>query len=89
MSRAFLAEVIHSATGVTRLQSKQAAAEVIDAIVHELKVQKSFSLVGFGTFTVRRTKARKGRNPATGEAMKIKAGKSVRFKASRTLKDSV
>jgi DNA-binding protein HU-beta len=45
--------------------------------------------MGFGQFTVRRTKARMGRNPRTGEKIKIKAGKTIRFKPSPTLRRSV
>ncbi len=50
---------------------------------------RTFGMTGFGTFTVSKRGARKGRNPRTGEAIKIKASKSVRFKAGRTLKNSV
>lgn len=89
MSRARFVEAIQEATGATQAQSKQAAADVIDAIIYDLKHGGSFTLVGFGTFTVRRTKARKGRNPYTQETIKIRAGKTVRFKASRTLKGKV
>ena len=46
-------------------------------------------IFSFGTFSVRKTKARKGLNPRTGEAIKVKAGKTVRFKASPTLKKAV
>jgi DNA-binding protein HU-beta len=46
-------------------------------------------LPSFGTFIVRKTKARKGLNPRTGEPIKVKAGKTVRFKASPTLKKTV
>jgi DNA-binding protein HU-beta len=89
MSRAFIAEVIQEATGASRATSNAAAADVIEAIIRELKREGSFSLPGFGTFRVRKTVARKARNPATGEAIKVRAGKTVRFKASPTLKKSV
>ena len=49
----------------------------------------NFTLPGFGTFRVAKTKARKGLNPRTGEALKIKAGKTVRFRASKVLKQAV
>ncbi|OZB26697.1 MAG: hypothetical protein B7X49_12170 [Acidiphilium sp. 34-64-41] len=51
-----------------------------------MKKSGKFTLPGFGTFTVRKTKARKGVNPRLGTPIKIKAGKTVRFKASPTLK---
>jgi DNA-binding protein HU-beta len=61
----------------------------MQAIVRELKKSGRFTLPSFGTFIVRKTKARKGLNPRTGESIKVKAGKTVRFKASPTLKKVV
>jgi DNA-binding protein HU-beta len=52
----------------------------------EREKEGGFTLPSFGTFTVRKTKARKALNPATGEPVRVKAGKTVRFKASSTLK---
>ncbi len=69
--------------------ANRAAADLIEAIVKELKKSGGFTLPSFGTFTVKKTKARKGVNPRTGEPLKIKAGKTVRFKASPTLKTIV
>lgn len=89
MSRQFIAEVIRESTGVNQLTAHQTANDLIEQIIRALKREGSFQIMGFGTLTVRRTKARKGRNPQTGEAVKIKAGKTVRFKASQTLKHSV
>lgn len=62
---------------------------MIDAIVGELQKIGKFTLPSFGTFTVRKTKARKAVNPRTGEPIKIKAGKKVGFKASPVLKGVV
>jgi DNA-binding protein HU-beta len=59
------------------------------AIVQELKKAGRFTLPGFGTFTVRKTNARMALNPRTGEKIKVKAGKTVKFKASPTLKHAV
>jgi len=89
MSKAFIASVIQQTTALTGAAANRAASGVIDAIVKEMKRIKKFTLPGFGTFTVRKTKARDARNPRTGEAIKINAGKTVRFKASPTLKKSV
>jgi DNA-binding protein HU-beta len=66
-----------------------AVTRIVGAIAKELKKSQKFTLTGFGTFTVKKRGARKGRNPATGEAIKIKAGKSVRFKAGATLKSGI
>ena len=89
MSKAFIASVIQQSMDLTGAAANRAADDLIDAIVKEMKRSKKFTLSGFGTFTVRKTKARDARNPRTGEAIKIKAGKTVRFKASPTLKKSV
>ena len=74
---------------LTGTAANKAASDVIAAIVRELKKNGRFTLPSFGTFIVRKTKARKGLNPRTGEAIKVKAGKTVRFKASPTLKKIV
>ena len=89
MSKAFIAEVIQSSAGITGVAANKAAADLIEAIVKDMKKEGGFTLPGFGTFTVRKTKARKGINPRTGEAIKVKAGKTVRFKASPNLKAAV
>ena len=89
MSKAFIAGVIQDSAGLTGIAANRAAADLIEAIVHELKKNGRFTLPSFGTFIVRKTKARKGLNPRTGESIKVKAGKTVRFKASPTLKRTV
>lgn len=89
MSKAFLAQVIQDSAELTGAAANRAAGAVMDAIVKELKKNGKFTLPSFGTFTVRKTKARKGLNPRTGESIKVKAGKTVRFKASPTLKKAV
>jgi DNA-binding protein HU-beta len=89
MSKAFIAKVIQDSAGLTGTAANRAAGELVGAIVKELKKSGKFTLPSFGTFSVRKTKARKGLNPRTGEAIKVKAGKTVRFKASPTLKKGV
>lgn len=89
MSKAFIASVIQDSANLTGTAANRAAADVIHAIVTELKKNGRFTLPSFGTFIVRKTKARKGLNPRTGEPIKVKAGKTVRFKASPTLKKTV
>ena len=82
------AELIHVVAG--KGLTKKAAAELVDAlfdtVAKSIKKEKRFSYPGFGTWTVRERKARMGRNPQTGEAIKIKASKTVGFKPSATLK---
>jgi DNA-binding protein HU-beta len=89
MSKAFIAQVIQNSTGLTGVASSRTAADLIAAIIGELKNNGKFTLPSFGTFTVRETTARKALNPRTGAAVKVKAGKTVRFKASPSLKTSV
>ncbi len=89
MSKAFLSAVIQESVQCTGVAANVAAGALMDAIVLEMKKSGGFTLPSFGTFTVRKTKARKGLNPRTGEQIKVKAGKTVRFKASPVLKKSV
>jgi DNA-binding protein HU-beta len=89
MSKAFIASVIQSSAEITGVAANRAAADLIEAIVKDLKKNGKFTLPSFGTFTVRKTKARKGVNPRTGAEIKVKAGKTVRFKASPSLKKLV
>src|ERR1700712_5272257 len=89
MSKAFLAAVIQESADLTGVAANRAAADLIAAIVKELKTTGGFTLPSFGTFRVVKTKARKALNPRTGEPVKVKAGKTVRFKVSPTLKKAV
>ena len=89
MSKAFIAAVIQGSIDCTGVAANQAASDLIAAIVKELKREGGFTLPSFGTFTVKKTKARKALNPRTGEVVKVKAGKTVRFKASPNLKKAV
>ena len=73
--------------------SKRLTGDVLDAVFENIskaiKKEKRFAYPSFGTFTVRNRKARKGRNPQTGEEIKIKASKTVGFKPAPTLKSSL
>lgn len=89
MSKAFIAQTIQDSASLTGVAANRAAGDLMAAIIKEMKKNGKFTLPSFGTFTVRKTKARKGLNPRTGEQIKVKAGKTVRFKASPSLKKSV
>jgi DNA-binding protein HU-beta len=73
--------------------SKAAATRAIDAVISgittTLKNNDSVTLVGFGTFSVGKRAARTGRNPRTGDEIKIKAAKVPKFRAGKALKDAV
>ncbi len=87
--RQHLINVIQSGTGCTAVAARETMIALLGTITTSLKKNQRVQLAGFGTFTVSKRAARKGVNPRTGEAIKIKASKSVRFKAGRTLKNSV
>jgi len=73
----------------TKKEAAAAVDTVLDSIKASLKKGKAVTLVGFGTFSVAKRKARKGRNPQTGEAIKIAAKKVPVFKAGSELKKAV
>jgi DNA-binding protein HU-beta len=75
--------------GLTKKDSEKAINAVVDSIKGALNSGDKVSLVGFGTFEVRTRAARSGRNPQTGAAIKIPAGKIPAFRPGKELKDSV
>jgi len=81
-----LVEHIAAATDTSKAASAAALDAVIEGITKALKKGEEVRLVGFGTFSVKKRAAGKGRNPATGEEIKIPASKSARFKSGATLK---
>jgi len=84
-----LISVIQGSTGSTAKAAKATLDNVIATITASLKKNQKVQLTGFGTLVVTKRAARMGRNPRTGEKVRIKASKSVRFRAGKTLKDSV
>jgi DNA-binding protein HU-beta len=75
--------------GLTRRQATAAFEAVFGAITDALKSGEGAKIPGFGSFGVAERASRKGRNPATGESITIKASKSVRFKVGKELKEAV
>lgn len=88
-SKADFVNSLVESVGLTRKQAAEAFEAVFDSIADALKNGENAKVPGFGSFSVSERGARKGRNPATGESITIKASKSVRFKAGKELKDSV
>ena len=74
---------------LTKADAGRAVDAMVEVIKKALKKGDSVSLVGFGTYTVRKRAARTGRNPRTGQAIKIKASKAAAFKAGKALKDAI
>ena len=89
MNRKELVDALAAKTESTKADAERAVAGLIDIISGTLKKGESLTLVGFGTFEVRKRAARTGRNPKTGEELKIKAAKVPAFKAGATLKATV
>jgi len=89
MNRKELIEALSKKTDSTKADADRSIAAIIDIVTATLKKGDSISLVGFGSFEVRKRTARAGRNPATGAAIKIKASKVPAFKAGATLKAAV
>ena len=87
--RAGAVDALADAAGVTKVDAGNALEAFIKVVKKALKAGDSISLVGFGTFAVRKRAARTGRNPRTGATIKIKASKVPGFKAGKALKDAV
>ena len=79
----------NGATGLTKDQINTVAKATVGGIADALKGSEEVSLAGFGKFSVAERAERMGCNPQTGEQTLIKASKAVKFKASKTLKDTV
>jgi len=89
MNRKELVEALSKKTGSTKADAERNVAALIEIVTATLKKGGDVALVGFGTFKVNKRAARTGRNPQTGEALKIKAAKVPAFKAGATLKAAV
>ena len=88
MNKAELIEAVSKET-CTKVEAANAVNMVFDTIAKALKKGDSVTLVGFGTFVVRKRKARMGRNPQTGKELKIPAKKVPAFKPGKELKNAV
>ena len=89
MNKQELIGSVAEATGLSRTDAGKAVESVFDTISGALKRGDEVRLVGFGTFSVTKRKASTGRNPRTGEPMKIKASVQPKFKPGKGLKDAV
>ena len=89
MNKTDLIDAVAGEAEVTKAEAARAVDAVINSITKALKKGDAVTLVGFGTFQVRKRAARTGRNPKTGETIKISASKNPAFKAGKALKDAV
>ncbi|EKT4480918.1 HU family DNA-binding protein [Pseudomonas putida] len=88
MRKPELAAVIADKADLTKEKANQVLNAILDSITGALD-EDTVTLVGFGTFVKRHRGARTGKNPQTGEPVKIKASNTVAFKPGKNLKDSV
>ena len=89
MNKSELIDQVAEQTGMTKAQTQQAVEALFGTIQNALKNNEDVKIVGFGAFTVSERAATTGRNPRTGEEIKIPASKSPKFKAGKELKDAV
>ena len=89
MNKNDLVAAVADGADLSKADAAKAVDAVFDSITGSLKGGGEVRLVGFGTFSVANRKASTGRNPRTGEAIKIAASKQPKFKAGKGLKDSV
>ena len=89
MNKSDLIEYIANDADISKAAAGRALESALGAITKYLKKGRSVTLVGFGSFSVAKRAARTGRNPRTGETLKIKASKAPKFTPSKTLKDAL
>lgn len=89
MNKADFIDAISTATGYEKKVTGETVDALIEVVKKALKKGEEIRLVGFGTFTVAKRKATTGRNPRTGESIKIKASIMPKFKPGKALKDSL
>lgn len=89
MNKTELVEAVAKSADISKADANKAVDAVVESVTKALKKGDKVTLIGFGTFEVRERAARTGRNPRTGEEIKIKATKIPAFKAGKKLKDSV
>ncbi len=89
MNKSELIDQIAKAADLSKAAAERALDAAVAAVKTSMKKGQMVTLVGFGTFYVGKRAARSGRNPRTGETIKIKAAKMPKFRAGKALKDAV
>jgi DNA-binding protein HU-beta len=89
MNKTDLISQIAKSADLSKADSGKALDAMIDAIIKAVNGGEKVTLIGFGTFMVTERKAREGRNPRTGETIKIPAARVPKFIAGKTFKDSI
>ncbi|MGY0398967.1 MAG: HU family DNA-binding protein [Ostreibacterium sp.] len=89
MNKTELVEAVAKSADISKVAASKAVDAVVASVTGALKKGDKVTLIGFGSFEVRQRSARTGRNPRTGEEIKISASKIPAFKAGKALKDAV
>ena len=89
MNKSGIVDAVHGVLGGTKVQAEQAVEMMIESIISTLKKGEEVSIAGLGIFAVKQRKARKARNPRTGEMVDVMAMKVPKFRAAKALKDAV
>ena len=89
MNKTELIAAVAEHAELSKKDAEKALKAFVEVVTDELKKGEKVQLVGFGTFEVSERAEREGRNPHTGEAMKIEACKAPKFKAGKALKDAI
>lgn len=89
MTKADLVDAVFGKVGLSKIESQNIIEMIFDTIKQTLVEGESVKVSGFGTFNVKKKKARRGRNPKTGDDLEITPRKVITFKASNHLKHSV
>ena len=89
MNKAELVDSVASSANLSKADAGRAVDAFVDSVTKALKKGQQVAVVGFGTFSVKNRAARSGRNPRTGETIRIAASKVPGFKAGKALKDAV
>lgn len=89
MNKNDLVVAVADDAGLSKAEAARAVESVFESITTSLRGNTEVRLVGFGTFTVARRKASQGRNPRTGEPIRIPASKQAKFRAGKALKEAI
>ena len=89
MNKKQLVEEVSTEMERSKAEAERAVNAVIEGVKKGLKKDGVVQLIGFGSFNVKKRKARKGRNPKTGDPIKIKASKTVTFRPGKALKEKL
>ena len=89
MNKTELIAQISTEADIPKTKTEKVLSAFVGGVTKALKKEESVTLVGFGTFSVSRRAARKGRNPQTGAETRIPASKNPRFKPGKSLKDAI